>query len=187
MSDNSMIVKYGTFEIDFAAVPHTSLVAMLRRGVSHYFGSEQASKVTGKYKPNDAGELAEGVIDTPENRATDLTAFREKALENLLAGTVGVSTRGPQVDPVEKIARGIARKEVQGILAAHNVKWPKKAEDTVSLPDGSKVTADQLIDRRLAKEGDRIMKEAKKIADQKAREAKKAAEAASAEGLAGLI
>lgn len=187
MSDNSMIVKYGAFEIDFAKVPHTSLVAMLRRGVSHYFGSEQASKVSGKYKPADDGSLGEGVVDTAENRAADLQAFREKALENLLAGTVGVSIRGPQVDPVEKIARGIARKEVQGILAAHNVKWPKKAEDTVSLPDGSKVTADQLIDRRLAKEGERIMKEAKKIADQKAREAKKAAEAAAAEGLGSLV
>lgn len=183
MSDNSMVVKYGQFEIDFAKVPHTSLVAMLRRGVSHYFGSEQASKVTAALDP----EKEEPVADTPENRAELKAKFQAAAYDALIAGTVGVSVRGPAVDPVEKIARQLAKKEVQAILAAHNVKWPKKAEDTISLPDGSKVTAEQLIDRRLAKEGERLGKEAKKIADQRAREAKKANEAAQAEGLSALV
>ncbi len=185
-STNSMQVKYGEFDIDFAKVPHASLVAMLRRGVSHYFGSEQASKVTGKFKPDEDGSLAEGVIDTPENRAQALAEYRAKALENLLAGTVGISTRGPAVDPITTIVRRLAKAKVTEILRQHKIAVPKKAEDTIETPDGNRFTMAQLVDRRIAKYGEELNKEAKKIADEQARKAKKAAEQAAAEGLGEL-
>lgn len=183
---NPLAITYGDITLDFNALPQTSLVAMLRRGVSHYFGSEQASKVTGLFKPDDEGKIRADVPDTDENRAKALADFRAKAHDAILAGTVGVSVRGPSVDPISAIMARLARKEVTDILKANGVKPPKKAEDTVATPDGSKFTMGQLVDRRIAKEGERLGREAKKIADEQSRKAKKAEESAKAEGLGGL-
>ena len=185
MSDtsNTTIVKYGNLpEIDLAKLPHTSVMAMFRRGISHYFGSEQAAKVSGHFDPDQENAPQ----DTPEARAELKAQLQAKAMEALLAGTVGVSVRGPSVDPLTTHARRIAKAEVTNILKANGVKFPAKAEDTIEMPDGSKFTGSQLIDRRLAKEGERINREAKKAMDEQAKKAAKAQEAAKAEGLAGL-
>ncbi len=192
MSD--LIIKYGETTLDFNSLPQASLVAMLRRGVSHFLGSEQSSKVTGMFKLDADGNLKDGVVDTEENRAKALTDFRASAIEALNAGTVGVSVRGPSVDPISAIINRLAKAEVKTILATHKLKWPAKAEDTVTLPDGSSVTAAQLIARRLDKDGpagvdkktgiahiDRLKKEAEKIAAEQAKKnAKLAAQAEDA-------
>lgn len=192
MSD--LIIKYGEKSLDFNTLPQASLVAMLRRGVSHFLGSEQASKVTGMFKPDEDGNLKEGIVDTDEARAAALADFRAKAIENLVAGTVGVSTRGPTIDPISTIINRLAKAEVKTILANFKLKWPAKADDTVELPDGSKVTGAQLVARRLDKEGpagvdkktgvahiDRLKKEAEKIAaEQKKKNDKLAAQAEDA-------
>lgn len=189
MSD--MVIKYGERELDFDKLPKASLVAMLRRGVSHYFGSEQASKVVAWFNPEH--DEAESRPDTPENRATKKAEFQSAAYDALVAGTVGVSVRGPSVDPISAIINRLAKAEVKTILGTFKLKWPAKADDTVELPDGSKVTGAQLIARRLDPTGpagvdkktgvphiDRLRKEAEKIA---AEQAKKNAKAlAMAEG-----
>lgn len=207
MSDvvsNPMVVTYGDITLDFSKLPPTSLAAMLRRGVSHYFGSEQASKVTGLFKPDDEGKIKAEVQDTDENRAKALADFRAKAHDALIAGTVGVSVRGPSVDPITVIVRRLAKGEISDILKLQGVKPPVKVEDTVETPDGAKHTMNDLIDRRLdpsrpsgvdkhgkyGKAGeshlDRLTRDAKRIADDQAKKAKKAKEAADAEGLSGL-
>lgn len=189
MSD--MIVKYGDFECDFSKLPPASLVAMLRRGVSHYFGSEQASKVVAYFNPEH--EDAENRPDSKEARDAKKAEFQKVAYDALVAGTVGVSVRGPSVDPISAIINRLAKAEVKTILGTFKLKWPAKADDTVELPDGSKVTGAQLIARRLDPTGpagvdkktgvphiDRLRKEAEKIA---AEQAKKNAKAlAMAEG-----
>lgn len=189
MSD--LIVKYGEQTLDFNALPQASLIAMLRRGVSHFLGSEQASKVTAMFKPDAEGKLREGVVDTDEARATALADFRAAAIEALKAGTVGVSVRGPSVDPITTIINRLAKVEAKAVLAQHKLKWPAKAEDVVELPNGDKVTGAQLIARRLDANGpagvdkktgiahiDRLRKEAEKIAKEQANKNKKLAEAA---------
>jgi hypothetical protein len=189
MSD--LVIKYGERTLDFNVLPQASLVAMLRRGVSHYFGSEQASKVTAYFDPDH--DDAKNRPDTAENRAAKKAEFQQAAYDALVAGTVGVSVRGPSVDPINSIINRLAKAEVKAILGAFKLKWPAKADDTVELPDGSKVTGAQLIARRLDKDGpagtdkktgvahiDRLRKEAEKIA---AEQAKKNAKAlAMAEG-----
>lgn len=173
MSD--LLIKYGTRELDFATLPQPSLVAMLRRGVSHYFGSEMASKVTAYFDPEH--DDAANRPDSPEARAAKKAEFQNAAYEALLAGTVGVSVRGPSADPITTIINRLAKAEVKTILANFKLKWPNKADETVELPDGSKVTGAQLIARRLDSTGpagvdkktgvahaDRLKKEAEKIA-----------------------
>ncbi len=189
---NDLIITYGTRTLDFNTLPQASLVAMLRRGVSHYFGSEMASKVTAYFDPehDDAGNR----IDTPEARAAKKAEFQSAAFDALVAGTVGVSVRGPSVDPIQTIINRLAKAEVKTILASFKLKYPTKADETVTLPDGSAVTGAQLIARRLDKDGpagvdkktgvahiDRLKKEAEKIAAEQAKKnAKLAAQAEDA-------
>lgn len=185
-TNTSTTVTYGSLpEIDLAKLPHSSVMAMFRRGISHYFGNEQASKLTAFFGQKDeAGNLVNE--DTPEARAAKKAELQQAAFEALLAGKVGVSVRGPAADPITAIIRRLARAEVTNILKANGVKFPSKAEDTIEMPDGSKFTGAQLIDRRIAKEGERLAREAKKIADDQAKKAAKAQEAAKAEGLGAL-
>lgn len=183
MSNPNLILTYGEFTADFNTLPESSLVGMLRRGFAHYMGSECASKVTGHFQPE---SLPEGESDTPEARAAFKASVQSEAYAKLVAGTVGVSTRGPAVDPVETIARRLAKAEILPILKTNGLAWPKKAEDVVSFPDGRKLTGKELIDRRLAQHGERLLKDAKKVADEAARKAKKAQEAAKGEDLGAL-
>lgn len=195
MSEASNIYTYGAITVDLANLPESSRTAMFRRGLSHYFGSEQSSKVTGQFKPDAEGKVKCDLPDTVENRAAMLAEYQAKALDALLAGTVGVSVRGPTLDPIATIVARLAKAEIKTILAKNGVKFPAKAEDTIEMPDGSKVTGAQLVSRRLdpntpagvdskgaygpvgLAHAERLTKEAKKIADDQAKKAKKAEEA----------
>lgn len=196
---NPLAMTYGKHAIDFSTLPQPSVVAMLRRGLSHFLGSEQASKVTAYFDPD--RKLAEGetrLDDTPENRELVKADFQAKAVDALLAGTVGVSTRGPAVDPIETEINRIARREVHDILKKSGVKPAKKADDTVEI-GGAKYTTDQLIARRLdasspagvdkktgVSHAERIGKEAAKVMADKAKAAAKAAEKVKDEGAESL-
>lgn len=184
MSDtatNPLLVTYSGHSLDFGTLPQASVVAMIRRGVSHLLGSEMASKVTAYFDPDNRDETT--LADTPENRAAKKAEFQAEAVAKLTAGTIGVSTRGPAVDPVEKIERRLAREQVTAVLAKNQLAWPKKAEDVVKFSDGREFTGEQLIARRLAHAefGPAIKAEAKKImAEQAKKKAKIEAGAAQA-------
>lgn len=167
-----MIFEYGNISVDTASLPQPSLDAMIRRGLTHYFGNEQAAKVS-----NRKAKLASG--DSPREASDDevsqwVNELRAAALEALNAGTVGQHvTRGPAVSPEEAEARKIAKAEIVVILKANNLKVPT-GEKTVKAPDGE-FTMDQLIDRRLSHgtHGDRIRADAAKEVRRKAKEASK--------------
>jgi hypothetical protein len=186
---NPLLITYGTRTLDFSTLPQASLVAMLRRGVSHYFGSEQASKVTAYFDPEH--DDAANRPDTKEARDAKKAEYQQAAYEALVAGTVGVSVRGPQVDPISTIINRLAKEEIRTILAGMKLKYPAKADDVIELPNGDKITGPQLIARRLDKDGpagvdkktgvahiDRLRKEAEKIAAEKAKKNKKLQETA---------
>lgn len=196
--DNDIIITYGEGNsYDFNAYPKASLVAMLKRGVSHYFGSELASSlqtatekaittVEGDEEATKVNKAKLEAMSTTERRAT-LRTFREanvawveskraelynEFLADLVAGKVGVSVRGPSVDPLTAVMQRLAKAEVTNILKKEGTKLPKKAEDKVAFPNGDAFTMAELISRRLAKPEHkaRIEKDAKKIiADQQKR------------------
>lgn len=183
--NEALVIKYGDHTADFNTLPQASLVAMLRRGFGHFMGSEQASKVTEYFKPDNADETT--LADTPENRAKMKADCQAKAMQALLEGKVGVSTRGPAVDPITKIIRRLATAEAKEKISAAKLAWPKKAEDVIEFPDGRKLTATQLVDKLIAKKGTEYKRDAEKIAAEQARKAKKLAETAAAEGFEGLF
>lgn len=192
---NPLIVTYGDISLDFSTLPQSSLLACLRGGVSHKFGSEIASKVTAYFASDDDGKME----DTKENREKLKAEYRAKLFDAMLAGTVGVSVRGPSVDPITVIVQRLAKKEVLDVLKASGTKPPKKSDDKVTFANGDKFTLAELVARRLdstrpsgvdKKTGvphiDRLTKEAGKIAKEQAAKADKAIALAKEEGLEAL-
>lgn len=171
-------IKYGTHEIDTATLPEVSATALMRRGLAHFLGNEQASKVASFVKAS-----KEPVTD--EAKAAKLAEFVASAKEALIAGTIGSNVRGPRGSAVETVERALAKAEVISILSnlSPKVKFPK-GEEKVEFADGTKLSGEELIARRLAKHGDRLRKEAEAKMKADARKAEKVGEAAK--GLAGL-
>lgn len=203
--EHSLEITYGEGEdstFDFSTMPHSTLVAMLRRGVSHYFGSEAASKILTKIEkaicegasPEDTKARTEAFAAlSASDRRESITAFRKANPEAIAAwarevraeqvkamveGTVGVSVRGPTVDPLAAVERRLAKAEVVNTLKANKVAIPKKSDGTIAFPNGDSFTLGELVDRRLghADHGPRIRKEAKAVIAAQERAAKKAAE-----------
>jgi len=164
------IVTYGNHNIDTATLPVASIDSLLRKGISHFLGNEQASKVTAWVE---SVTKEKNVAPTDEEKAAKKAEFIKSAIEALVAGTVGTRVSGPRVEPIEAARNTIARKEVTDILRAANIKVPK-GDEAVKFADGTEKTLAQMIATRLEKFGDRIEKEAQKKLAEDARRVKAA-------------
>lgn len=153
------IHTYGNLSIDTTAIPAKSLEALISRGVTHYLGNEQASKVSGwikKFKEDNAdAEPAKDEI------AAKKAEFVSAAHAALLDGTIGTRTGGPKLDPLTRATRDIAGEEISAMLKKAGQKVPK-GKETIEVK-GQALTFADLVDRRIASEahGARIAKEAK--------------------------
>lgn len=187
METNHVTVEYGSHKIDFATLPATSQIALVSRGLTHFLGNEQASKLqawaikeSGADKIEDAAQAKSTVKDwksdevNAEKVEAKMAELQTEAMAALMAGTVGVRISGPRATPLDSKRRQLARVEVLGVLSGAGVKVPKKDEQ-IKLGENL-FTLDELIARRLAhaEHGPRITKEAEKAI---------AAEAKKLEGL----
>lgn len=167
------VIKYGEHEIDTDKLPAKSVEALFQRGVTHFLGNEQASKVAAKFK------------DEPNATDADKAAFKAECVANavkaLQEGTIGARAVGPRGSTVDTIMRRLAGAEVKVILGANGIKQPK-GDAKVEFSDGTKLSMAELIDRRLAhaEHGPRIRKEAEA-------EMKKTTKAAGGAGLDALL
>lgn len=199
-----MEITYGNVTRDFDKLPQASVKAILQRGLTHFLGNEQASKLVGKIESGITDGWTEAQVEAFKSspRAERKQAFESFRLNNadlvsgwnkeildsavaaLDAGTVGASVRGPSVDPLERQMEIIARKGVVTTLGANGIKTPKG--DEVVVIGGLSLTMSEMIARRLAnpKYAPDIEKQARKvIADQaKAIEKAKAEVAKAKEG-----
>lgn len=166
-------ITYGETQVDFSKLPETSVRAMLSRGLTHFLGSEQASKVIAKFKAEDGTKSG-----TEVDWAAAKAEFVAAALVALHDGTVGVSTRGPTKDPLEAEIASIVKREVTATLKANGLKFPKDGE-TVTFGNGVTRTGAEMLANYLAKNSDAVHKEAEKALADKARAAKKLADKVS--------
>lgn len=169
-----MQVTYGNITLDFTKLPAKSLEAMLKRGVTHYLGNEQAAKVSG-WKSRFADDN-NGAVPGDDEIAAKKAEYVSAAVAALEAGTVGMATRGPAADPVEAEMERIAKREINAILKTNGAKFSGKGDERkVTFANGQSFTMDQLVERRLANpsEGPRIKTAAEKAIKQAAREAEK--------------
>ena len=183
MSDTSTTVKYGDFEVDLATLPQISVLAMFRRGLAHYLGNEQASKLTAWAESH---EKEHGSKPADEARDAAKASFQAAAMKALVDGSVGANVRGPRGSALETIMRGIAEKRVREILKQAGLSMPS-GDKAVKFPNGTELTRADLIDRQLARNGDAIRVEAER--ELKAREraaAKAVGDAGSAMAALGI-
>lgn len=177
------VVTIAGKDISVFDLPKVSQIAMLRRGLTHYRGSEQASKVT-NWKDDQA------TVPTDEAIAAKKAEYLASADKALLDGTVGVRvSTGVSRDPLANECRKLAKAQVTKILQDDGVTLPK-GEAKVKLTNGE-FTFAELIDRRLAKYMDKpvpagqmgagksIMQAAKDAIAAREREAKKATQGQS--------
>ena len=188
-TENPMVIEYGTQSFDFSTLPAKSVRAMLSRGVTHYLGSEQASKVGPKSSWAEKFEKDNGRKPTDDEVAAQKALNLAKAAQALIDGTIGAA-RGPKADPIEAAMEAQAEREVWDVLAGAKLckaNRKPKDEDSFEFENGDKFTFAELIERRLANPTHeaRIRAAAvKKVeAERKARDAARAkAEAAGSSG-----
>jgi len=193
-------LAYGDkYKIDLSSLPEASLRALLSRGLTHYMGSEQASKVTSARKAAEeaAAEAAKAAGGDEAAIAAAIASafgeaeaeaakvkFQDEAWGHLVAGTMGGGARGPRGTAVETVMRQIIVADITTKLKAAGLTVPK-GKDTIKLGEQA-FTLSDLIDRAMARDGERFRKEAE--AEMKARErrAAKALADAKASGATGL-
>ena len=175
------MLTYSTHQIDETRFPQVTIDKLVARGLSHILGNECASKVVAFVEK----EAAEGREVSDEAKAAKKLEFQNSMIEAMYNGTLSVrASAGPSLDPVEKVMRQLAKGEVSEILKANGLSFPTK-DKTITFGEGDSaehLSADDLIDRRIANHGDRLRKEAEAEIKRKAREAAKAVEAAKAQG-----
>lgn len=137
-------------EIDVLALPDTSIRAMLSRGLTHFFGSEVASRVKAK-----ADKFAEDNKETGGKLdESEIAALKSEVLADFVAklaeGTVGVRAVGVTVDPVESVVARLARKGVETILRSNGIKVPKKDQPVTFANGATKTMADMIAAHMVA-------------------------------------
>lgn len=152
----SNIIEYGPHKIDVDTVPAANLTALIRRGLAHYLGNEQASKVTSHFDGEEA---------TDDAKAAFKVECVAKAIDVLLNGVMGAGRIGvPRGTAIETVVRQMAVKEVIANLKHNKLAMPKKAEDTVTFNAGQanerKLTRTQLVDMWTKKHNERLTKAA---------------------------
>lgn len=197
-------LEHGTRKVSAATLPPVSIRALLGRGLGHFMTSEQASKVNSKRE-----KVAEEIKKANPNRAVtkadmrpggwlriecdkaypkaesdaDLLAFQGEAWDALIAGTIGMGSRGPKITPIEacirEVAAGrvIARLKVMKMISEGATTVPKE----VTFPDGSVLSRADLIKRQIDRDPEGVEKEAQTLLRQREREAARAMEKAKAE------
>ena len=184
------VINYATRDgsyattFDIATLSPANLTALVSRAVNHILGNEAASKLIAwrKANPTLAGTDAE---------VAQFKTIRDEMSERIRTGELGVRQSGPKVDPLEAEMDKLALSEVLAKLANdYQIKIAKKDADdelVIKLANGE-TTLGELTDRWLAKNAERIEKEAKDAIRVRDREAmKRAAEAAKkAEALKAL-
>ena len=180
---NTLVIERNGKSYDFNALPAQAGLAMLSRGLTHYFGSEASAKVgpnsswQTKFKAENKRDPNEAEI---EAKKAAVFAEMEAAL---IAGTVGTA-RGPKIDPLEAEMDRLAENRVVNILRAskgadgkplYTGKAKPKDEQEFVFPQGT-FTFEALVQRQLDKVGADIKAEAQKNLDtaKKRREAEAA-------------
>lgn len=185
-------LTYGdNIAVDFGTLPEASQHALALRGFTHIMGNETASRVhnwagaEGQANSDDKATIKAWKDSHPAELAAKAVEVQGEFLKALTEGTLGSRVAGPRLQPVDQVARRIAKEQVSDILRAGGIKVPKK-DETITTKDGA-FTLDQLVDRRLANEafGPAIKKAAEKEVANRAK-AIDAAKANADEAMAAL-
>jgi hypothetical protein len=141
---------------NIAALPNTTLVALMQKGFTHVMGNEVASALTGEKKRR--AEKSEPALTADEEKAYSAEKRVEK-LKAMLDGTMGARAGGgTRLPTIERYMRDIAEARVRADAAKGGIKLPK-GKETIKVRD-EMLTMAELITRRVAKQEADIRAEA---------------------------
>jgi hypothetical protein len=153
---------WGGVEIDLDAIPDDVKAGLMKRTIVHKLGNEVAAQVV-KQREKDKKEGDE----FDEEYETVTADLREKMLQKILDGTVGLRIGGPRGNTIENIAFELAMKQAETTLAPKGY-WPKadrkngiKAEDATIEFAGRAMTRDDLAEMVFEKYKDQLLEDAK--------------------------
>jgi hypothetical protein len=141
---------------DLAGVVNkANILAMVRKGITHYHGNEQAAKLTA-WKKTEEGQAA-----TEEEIAKKYAEFQNAAFERFMTGEVGLrlGAGGTRKTAFESICRSIAVEMISAALKRQKLSMPK-GDKTIQM-SGKDFTREALIERALVTWKDKIEQEAK--------------------------
>lgn len=192
----TMDFTHGSITLNTDGLPAVSIAALLKRGLSHYFGNEQAARVSADIAnavedarkaadPNDKADATRDEIKAwrvanPEAVKAWADGYAADALKALQDGTIGTSNRGPRADPLEAAINSLAKADVVAMLKARNIKVPK-GEEVVTFAKGVTRTLAQMIANKRLAGLETYTKAAQKKLAEDARRLAKAQEAAAGE------
>jgi len=146
-------ITYGPHTINIDTLPPKSIEALVRRGLTHYLGNEQAAKVSG-WKDRTLAERQKtdpNAVLTDDEVAKVKADYVSAAVAALTEGTIGVrAVSGPKADPVEKVMRELAIAKIAENLAKAGLKVPSGSK-TVTIGDAA-YTRDELVARQFARD-----------------------------------
>lgn len=172
-------IKYGNHEFAIASLPEASTLALLQRGLTHYLGNEQASKLASWVKGESQANSEDRDVcrawkeANPEAVKAKNDELVAEAVKAVLEGKIGFREPGAaKATPLDAMIARIAKAEVLTILTSAGIKAPKK-DEKVKFANGTEKSLAEMIATRIEKEGERITAEAKKAiaAEAKKREA----------------
>lgn len=174
-------VTYTSHSVSLSKLPPVSVHRLASYGLAHLLGNQAASKVVA-WSEKDENKGA-----TDEQKAAAKAQFQSVMLAALADGTIGQhASRGPAVDPEDAEMERLAKVEVNATLKANNIKAPKK-DEVVEFASGEKLTMDDLVDRRIAKHGERLRSEAKASLKAKAKAKEATAKKVAGQGAQDLL
>lgn len=174
MSDNtttdgaSTVLTWGDQSVDFAALPVRSQLALAKRGLAHYLGNEQASKLT-TWATAFAEENKREATD--EEKSAQKSKLIVEAIDKLANGQIGLGGGGPRGTQLDTIVRQLAEGEVRTALKNAGLVMPT-GDKTVKFPTGEEFTRAVLIARRIERHGERLRKDAERELARRARATK---------------
>lgn len=174
-------VTYTTHSVALSKLPPISVHRLASYGLAHLLGNQAASKVVAWQ------EKEENKGATDEQKAAAKAEFQAKMLTALADGTIGQhSSRGPAIDPEDAEMERLAWAEVKETLTSNNIKIPK-GDAVVEFASGEKLTKDDLVDRRIAKHGERLRSEAKASLKAKAKAKEQAKKKVAGQSASDLL
>jgi len=161
--DAEKVFKWGDITTAPGDIPLQSMFALAQRGYTHVLGNEVAAQVAAYKKTEEGKTKSDAELEAYGNEK------RKEKLAKILDGSLGVRTAGaPRVTGIDAVMRAIAVERLKGKLESYS----KRNGTKVSLPTGDKtvkvlgedMTRDQLIERELKFNGDKIRAEAERRA-----------------------
>lgn len=197
----SSTISYGDdFTFEVSAMPIASAIALMSRGLAHVLGNEASAKIGTHFRKAaiDAYKAANGLNEvTKEQRATieasvkldpESDEYRKvkasiqaEMVKAINEGTLGVSERAPRVDPFTAEVNAIVKREVISTLRGAGLHSSKKdpTDETVYTFTNGDRTFKDLKASWLAKNEQKVHKEATANIKAKERAVEKAREAAA--------